>query len=61
MIVRAIEICPNCGQYDPWRKGRKGRSLVVDGERRIYVTCRRCGRHDVIVYRPKEPKISPMG
>lgn len=37
-----------CGQHDPWRKRR---SLVVKGERRVYVRCKRCGHKDIIVYR----------
>lgn len=54
MIIREIEICPRCGQYNPWRKGSRGKSLVVNGERRLYVFCRRCGKREVIVYRARQ-------
>lgn len=50
MIIRKIEVCPDCGKFNPWRKRR---SLVVKGERRVYVACKRCGRKEVIVYRAK--------
>ena len=53
MITREIEICPHCGQFDPWRKGKRGKSLTIKGERRLYVSCKRCGAHEVIVYRAK--------
>ena len=62
MIVRKIEICPDCGQQYPWRRYA---SHEVQGQRRIYVKCRRCGRKDVIVYMPPSPavekKITPNG
>lgn len=48
MIIRKIEYCPCCKQRDPWRKYA---TRVVNGERRIYVACRRCGKHEVVVYR----------
>lgn len=48
MIIRNLEVCPKCGQWNPWRKRR---SLVVKGERRIYVVCKSCGAKDIIVYR----------
>ena len=54
MITREIEICPHCGQFDPWRKGKRGKSLTIKGERRLYVICKRCGAHEVIVYRKKK-------
>jgi RNase P subunit RPR2 len=54
MITREIEICPHCGQFDPWRKGKRGKSLTIKGERRLYVVCKRCGAHEVIVYRKKK-------
>ena len=47
MIIRAVEICPKCHQYDPWRKTT---SRIVKGERRLYVKCRRCGQKETIVY-----------
>ena len=55
MIRRYIEVCPKCGQYKPWRTYK---SLVVRGQKRAYVTCRRCKKRDVIVYfdPPKEQK-----
>ncbi len=47
MIRRPIEVCPVCGQWNPWRKYS---TRIVGGVRRIYVRCRRCGRREVIVY-----------
>lgn len=48
MIVRYIEVCPNCGQWDPWRKVT---SKVVKGHRRVYAKCKRCGKRETIEYR----------
>ncbi len=48
MIVRKIEVCPKCGKVMPWVKRR---SMVVRGERRVYVKCSRCGQKEVVVYR----------
>lgn len=48
MIVRTVEICPVCGQWSPWRKVS---SRIVNGRRRVYVTCRRCGRKETVEYR----------
>jgi DNA-directed RNA polymerase subunit M/transcription elongation factor TFIIS len=48
MITRDVEVCPKCGQHDPWRKYS---SRTVHGQRRIYVKCKRCGAREVIVYR----------
>ena len=48
MIIRKIETCPKCGKWQPWRKRR---SLVVKGERRVYVVCKNCGAREVVVYR----------
>ena len=31
-----------------------GKSLTIKGERRLYVICKRCGAHEVIVYRKKK-------
>ena len=36
------------------RKGKRGKSLTIKGERRLYVICKRCGAHEVIVYRKKK-------
>lgn len=47
MIRRHQEVCPVCGQWDPWRKYS---SRSVHGQRRIYVRCKRCGKREVIVY-----------
>lgn len=49
MIRRPVEVCPICGQWNPWRKYS---TRIVNGLRRIYVRCRRCGRREVIVYVP---------
>lgn len=48
MIIREIERCPRCGQWNPWRKTS---SRLVKGLRRLYVTCRRCGRKETVEYR----------
>ena len=47
MIRRAIEVCPRCGQWQPWRKYS---TRIVDGQRRVYVRCRRCGKRETVVY-----------
>lgn len=52
MIVREIEVCPRCGQYEPWRKVS---SRIVRGVRRVYVKCRRCGAREMVEYRPPCP------
>ena len=42
--VRTIEVCPACGQYEPWRQyakrvgGLKGNEVA-----RLYKKCFRCG------------------
>lgn len=51
MIVREIEVCPVCGQWNPWRKVS---SRIVKGRRRIYCVCARCGRKETIEYRARE-------
>ena len=51
MIIRNLETCPHCGQYDPWRKYS---TRTVRGERRVYVKCRRCGAREVVVYRARK-------
>lgn len=48
MIIRKLEVCPHCGQYMPWRRYA---SKVIDGIRRQYVRCKRCGAKEVVVYR----------
>lgn len=48
MVTRKIEICPNCGQWDPWRKYS---SKVVKGQRRMYVRCKRCGKREVVIFK----------
>ena len=50
MICREIEVCPKCGQWDPWRKVS---SRIVNGIRRVYVACRRCGAREIVVYNKK--------
>ena len=49
MIIRKLEICPRCGKTMPWRKYS---TRIVQGERRIYVRCLRCGAKNVVIYRP---------
>lgn len=58
MIIRDIEICPRCGKVNPWRKRA---SKMVRGERRVYVKCVRCGKHETVVYRNNPIKSSPLG
>jgi len=58
MIYRNIEICPQCGQWNPWRKVS---SRVVKGCRRIYVKCCRCGRRETVEYRTGEPSAPERG
>lgn len=50
MIVRNIEICPACGQWDPWRK--VSQYFGADGSKYVYVKCKRCRRKEVIRYLP---------
>lgn len=47
MIRREIEVCPRCGQWQPWRKYS---TRIVDGQRRVYVRCKRCGKRETVVY-----------
>lgn len=49
MIVREIEVCPKCGQWNPWRKVS---SRTAGGVKRVYVRCFRCGKRETIEYRP---------
>ena len=48
MIVREIEVCPKCGQWNPWRKVSSRTAL---GVKRVYVRCFRCGKRETIEYR----------
>lgn len=51
-ITRTVEVCPHCGAWDSFRKGRSGKS-VVDGRtglRRIYGECRACGGPLIVQY-----------
>lgn len=48
MIIRYIEKCPQCGQWDPWRKVT---TKVVKGEKTQYSKCKRCGRKETIIFR----------
>lgn len=55
MIVRYLEKCPQCGQWDPWRQyAKKVRGLGTGEVLRKYVKCRRCGRLEVISVRQKD-------
>lgn len=56
IIRRQVEVCPFCGQWDPFRKGN-GRSVTDrrTGLRRIYGFCKSCGRKLVVQY------VSPSG
>lgn len=58
MIYRYIEVCPQCGRWDPWRKVS---SKLVKGRRRIYAKCVKCGRKETIEYRPQEPTAPERG
>lgn len=54
MIVRYLEQCPNCGQWDPWRTYSKKVSGLEGCEvARRYVKCRRCGMTEVVSVRRK--------
>ena len=50
IVRRKTEVCPACGQFNPWRKTKKGKTLIVHGKRRSYVYCRRCGAAAVLIY-----------
>jgi len=58
MIVRYIEVCPGCGQWNPWIKVS---SRVVKGRRRQYVKCRRCGRKETVEYRMQDGSAPETG
>lgn len=58
MIVRNVEKCPKCGQWDPWRKVS---SRVVKGLKRVYVRCKRCGFRETIEYRAQEEPAPERG
>ena len=54
MIVRYVDKCPNCGQWEPWRQyAKKLRGLGSDEVARKYVKCRRCGFKEVISVRKR--------
>ena len=55
MIVREIEVCPKCGQWNPWRKVS---SRTTGGVKRVYVRCFRCGKRETIEYRTT-PSLAP--
>ena len=57
MIVRNVEKCPKCGQWDPWRKVS---SRTVKGLKRVYVKCKRCGCRETVEYRPESPSDSAL-
>lgn len=58
MIIRYIEVCPSCGQWNPWLKVS---SRIVNGRRRQYVKCRRCGRKETVEYRMHDGKAPDSG
>lgn len=52
-IVRKAEVCSNCGAVEKFRK----RSTVhICGQKRVYLTCSRCGAHAVRVYVTEEKR-----
>ena len=56
IIWRQVEVCPWCGQWDPFRLRvgeRTGRSVPLPrtGLRRVYGFCRCCGRKLILQYR----------
>lgn len=54
MIIRKLEICPKCGQWDPWRQYAKKLTNLAPGEvARKYVKCRRCGKTETVSIRKK--------
>lgn len=57
IVWRQVEVCPYCGQWDPFRKKvgeRQGRTVGQPrtGLRRVYGFCRGCGRKLILQYRP---------
>lgn len=46
-IVRNVEICSKCGAVE---KFRKRKTVHVNGQKRVYLTCGACGAHAVRVY-----------
>lgn len=66
VFVRKVEVCPNCGCWNPFRKTKGGRSIVdrVTGLRRIYGSCRSCGMRITVQYVSSGEKcmnITPLG
>jgi len=55
-ITRKVEVCPFCGAWDSFRKGRGGKSVVDPrtGLRRIYGECRICGGMIIVQYAAPE-------
>ena len=58
VILRQVEVCPFCGMWDPFRKGRAGKSFVErrTGLCRIYGECKACRKALVVQYVPPEVK-----
>lgn len=57
VIRRTVEMCANCGGWDPFRKGRCGTTCTSarTGVKRVYGKCRHCGAKIIIQYvRPPE-------
>ncbi len=55
VIYRAVEICPHCGGWDPFRKGRNGTSVTDQrGLRRVYGHCVHCGVKLTVQYVAQE-------
>lgn len=53
------EVCPVCGAVASFRKGANGKSLTIGRERRVYVTCTKCGARALRVTElPKDYPIS---
>ena len=61
VIRRQVEVCPFCGQWDPFRKGKNGLSITDrrTGLRRIYGFCKSCGRKLRVQYvaPPENPAV----
>ena len=60
IIRRTIEVCPHCGAWNSFRKGRNGKTRVdrTTGRSRIYGKCRNCGARLVVMYvaAPERPE-----
>jgi translation initiation factor 2 beta subunit (eIF-2beta)/eIF-5 len=53
VVLREMEVCPTCGQVDPWRV--RGGSLRA-GRRVLYAKCRACGQTATIRFYFKQKK-----